>query len=160
MGKRVLIVDDASGVRSTIPGGANGRVLTSNGAGGISFEPTPVTISISFNGNGSPLSAGIIPGIIREIPYDMTITGWRLLADQAGDLVLDVWKSTYATYPPIASGSITGSEKPTLSSAIKNQDLSLSTWNTALSAGDILIFNIDSASLCTYGALTIFGTRP
>ena len=69
--------------------------------------------------------------------------------------MIDVWKDTYANFPPTSADSITGSEKPTLSSAQKNQDLTLTTWTTAVSAGDILAFNVDSASTVTRVTLSI-----
>jgi hypothetical protein len=83
------------------------------------------------------------------IPYNCTITGWDIFADQVGSCVIDLWKDTYANFSPNISDSITGSEKPTLSSAQKNQDNSLSTWTTSISAGDIIAFNVDSATTVT-----------
>ena len=71
-----------------------------------------------------------------------------LLADQSGSIVVDVWKDTYANYPPVDADSITSSAVPTISSATKSQDSSLSGWTTAISAGDILGFNVDSISTC------------
>jgi len=69
--------------------------------------------------------------------------------------VIDVWKDTYANFPPTVADTITGTEKPTLSSASKNQDLTLSTWTTSITAGDWLRFNVDSASTVTRIALSI-----
>jgi hypothetical protein len=64
--------------------------------------------------------------------------------------VVGVWKDTYTNYPPLVADAIAGTEKPTLSSATKNQDLSLTTWTTlAVTEGDILIFNVESASILT-----------
>ena len=59
---------------------------------------------------------------------------------------MDVWKDTYANFPPVNADSIAGTEKPTLSSAQKNQDLSLTTWTTSVVAGDILAFEVESAT--------------
>ena len=89
----------------------------------------------------------------------MTVTGWQIDADASGSIVVDVWKSSYSTFPPVLGGSIAGSEKPTLSSAIKNQDLTLTTWSPNISKGDSLIFNVDSASVVTDVVVTLFGTR-
>jgi len=93
------------------------------------------------------------------IPYSGTITGWDILGDQSGSIVIDVWKDTYATFPPSVADSIAGSEKPTLSSAQKNQDNALSTWTTAVTANDIVAFNVDSASTVTRVTLSIKITR-
>lgn len=94
-----------------------------------------------------------------DIPFTCAITGWTILADQSGSIVIDVWKDTYANFPPTVADTITGSEKPTLSAAQKNQDLSLGTWTTSVSAGDILAFNVDSCSTITRVTLTLTATR-
>jgi hypothetical protein len=93
------------------------------------------------------------------VPYSGVITSWTLIADQAGSCVIDVWKDTYANYPPTVADTISGSEKPTLSSSIKNQDNSLSTWTTTVNAGDIIAFNVDSASVVTKVTLSIKITK-
>ena len=69
--------------------------------------------------------------------------------------MIDLWKYTYANYPPTVADTIAGSEKPTLSSQIKNQDNALTTWTTSVSAGDIIAFNVDSASTVTKITLSI-----
>jgi hypothetical protein len=73
--------------------------------------------------------------------------------------VIDVWRDTYANFPPSVADTIAGSEKPTLSSAQVNQDLSLSTWSTSVTAGDIIAFNVDSASTVTRVNLSIKITK-
>jgi hypothetical protein len=90
-----------------------------------------------------------------QIPFKCRITSWTILADASGSLVIDVWKDTYANFPPVVADTITGSEKPTLSAVQKNQDLSLTTWTTAVAAGDILGFNIDSAATVKQATLTL-----
>jgi hypothetical protein len=83
-----------------------------------------------------------------EVPFDGTIVGWTLVegTGTTGSIVIDVWKDIYANFPPTVLDTIAGSEKPTLSSAQKNQDLSLSTWTTAITRGDILRFNVSSVT--------------
>ena len=90
----------------------------------------------------------ISTGVKGFVPIDFSgiITGWTLVADASGSIVIDVWKDTYANFPPTVADTIAGSEKPTLSSVQKNQDLSLSSWTTNLSPGDVLGFNVDSAT--------------
>lgn len=116
-----------------------------------------VTINYIIDGGGSALTTGV-KGFV-EIPYAMTITGWQIFADQSGSVVVDVWKDSYANFPPTVADTITGSEKPTLSSAQNNQDLSLSTWNTSLTAGDILAYNVDSISTITRVTVSIIGVK-
>lgn len=92
---------------------------------------------------GSDFEAGVAGDI--PIPYAATITGVFLYADQAGDLVLDLWKDSHANFPPTVADTITASAKPTLNNAASYSDTTLTGWTTSLSAGDILRVNIDSA---------------
>jgi len=97
---------------------------------------------------GSPDAGAITTGVKARVwfPFACKITGWTILADQSGSIVIDVWKDTYANHPPTLADTIAGSEKPTLSSAQKNQDLTLTTWTQNIAAGDILFFNVDSVA--------------
>ncbi len=136
------------------------------GTGGFSFSAGGVldvgaipggvrTVSLTFiiDGGGSAITTGQKGHL--EIPFACTITGWTILADQVGSIVVDVWKDTYANFPPTVADTIAGSEKPTLSSVQKNQDLTLTTWTTAIAAGDILAFNVDSCSTITRVTLSL-----
>jgi len=77
-----------------------------------------------------------------------TITGWTILADQSGSCVIDVKKASYSGFP--TTTSIGGTSKPTLSSAQKNTDSTLSGWGTtSVSAGDVFEFVVSSASTVT-----------
>ena len=88
-----------------------------------------------------------------QIPFACTITAATLLADQSGSVVVDIWKDSYANYPPTVADTITASAKPTLSTAIKSTDSTLTGWTLSIIAGSILKFNIDSVS--TIRQLTI-----
>jgi len=88
-------------------------------------------------------------------PCACTITGWVLLADAAGDAVIDVLRSTYSGFPTIVS--IAGTDKPTLAAVQKNENLGpLSNWTSvAIAAGDVLEFNLDSVVTCKILDLTL-----
>ena len=97
---------------------------------------------------------------IGRVELHQERTAARLLADNTGSMVVDIWKDTYANYPPTASpDSITASAKPTLSSAIKSEDTTLTGWTTSISAGDTLRFNVDSCSGITRAVLVLTVTR-
>jgi hypothetical protein len=81
-----------------------------------------------------------------QVPFACTITKATLLADQTGSIVIDIWKDTYANYPPTDADSITASAVPTISSATKSVDSTLTGWTTSITAGDILMFNVDSCT--------------
>ena len=107
------------------------------------IEDSHDTIQYILN-PGATITTGIKGDIM--IPFDCTVIGWDISADTTGSIVIDIWKDTFANYPPTIADTITGSEKPTLSSALINQDLTLTTWTTDLTRGDWLRFNVDSVS--------------
>jgi len=110
------------------------------------------SVSFVIDGGGAVVSTGVKGSV--SIPANATITGWVITADQVGSAVVDVLRSTYSGYP--TTSSIAGTDKPTLSSAQKNQDSALSGWgNTALSLGDILQFNVNSCTTCTRLNITL-----
>jgi hypothetical protein len=126
-----------------MPDGTDTYRLKAKGAGNDpAYEEETISITFIIDGGGTAITAGS-KGYL-EIPFACTISGWTILADQSGSIVVDVKKCTYAGFP--TTSSIAGSEKPTLSSAQKNQDLSLTTWTPAIAAGDILEFVVDSAA--------------
>ena len=88
----------------------------------------------------------------------MMIDYWTILSDQSGSVVVDLWKSTYASFPPTITNSITGVYKPTLSSQSSNQSTGLTGWARSVSAGDIIRFNVDSSSTVTRVTLSINAT--
>jgi hypothetical protein len=116
-----------------------------------------ITLTFIIDGGGSAITTGQKGHL--ELPFACTITGWTILADQSGSIVVDVWKDTYANFPPTVADTIAGSEKPTLSSVQKNQDLTLTTWTTSVAAGDILAFNVDSVSTVTRVTLSLKVTK-
>jgi len=103
-----------------------------------------VDIIFIIDGGGSVITTGQKGHL--PIDFACTILGWTILADQSGSIVVDVWKDTYANFPPTVADTIAGTEKPTLASAQKNQDLALTTWTDSIVAGDILAFNVDSVT--------------
>jgi len=147
-----------SAARTVLDDTTVGAMRTTLGVGTIGTLATiAATIHVTFDGMGSVLTVGS-KAILPDLKA-MTITSWTLVAEQSGSVVIDVWKSTYSSYPPVVGGSIAGTEKPTLSSADKNQDVNLTTWSTSIADGDCLIFNIDSVTTIEKCVLTIKGNR-
>jgi hypothetical protein len=116
---------------------------------GVSGANTMVgSVGFGIDNNGNVLTIGT--KTYTTVPFSGTIVSWVLFADQIGSVVIDVWKAPYLTYPPTVANSITGTDLPTLSSQIKNTNLSLVAWtNTTVNAGDIFAFNINSVSTIT-----------
>ena len=129
---------DDAGAETALGGGGGGGVRT---------------VSAQFGGPGGSISASDTVWV--RVPYTGTITKVSLLADATGSIVIDVWKDTYANYPPTVADTIAAAAKPTLSSANKSEDSTLTGWTTAVTAGDVLKFNVDSVSGLTQVALLL-----
>ena len=110
-------------------------------------ESKVVDIAFIIDGGGSAITTGEKGHL--EIPFACTILRVTTLADQSGSIVVDIWKDTYANFPPTDADSITASAPPTISSAQKAQDSTLTGWTKSITAGDILAFNVDSCTTIT-----------
>jgi hypothetical protein len=104
-------------------------------------------IEFVIDGGGSAVTTGEKGHL--EIPYNCTIQRVTMMADQSGSIVVDLWVDTYANFPPTDADSITASAPPTISSAQKSQDTTLTGWTTSLTAGSIIAYNVDSCSTIT-----------
>jgi hypothetical protein len=116
-------------------------------------------VGIVIDGGGSVITTGV-KGYI-QVPYACTVDAWRIFADASGSIVIDVWKDTYAAFPPTDADSMPGSGKePTLSSAQKAEDTNVTDWTTDdINAGDVIGFNVDSATTVKRVTLQLFVTR-
>src|SRR6267142_309317 len=114
-------------------------------------------VSYTIDGGGSVPATGAKGQL--SIPFSCTLTGWVITADVSGSCVVDVLRSSYTGFP--ATVSIAGTDKPTLSAAQKNEDLTLSGWGSAaIVAGDEIQFNLNSVSTCTRINLALNITIP
>lgn len=111
------------------------------------------TITYVIDGGGAVIGTGIAGDL--EIPFGCTIGAVTALADQSGSIVVDVWKDTYANYPPTDADTITASAPVTISTATKSQDTTLTGWTTSITAGDTLRFNVDSCTSITRVTLSL-----
>ena len=114
-------------------------------------------IEFVIDGGGAALTTGVKAYL--EIPFGCTINRVTMLADVSGSAVVDIWNDTYANYPPTDADTITASAVPTISTATKSQDSTLTGWTTTITAGDILAFNVDSATTITKLTVSLKVTR-
>lgn len=147
-----ITLDDLS--NTTVPSPSTNDVLVWNGTAWINSAPASgVTAnhrraSIEFQlGDGITVITTSEREQWIECNFDGTIEGVTLLADVSGSIVVDIWKDTYTNYPPVVGDSICASALPTLSSAQKSQDLTLTGWTTGITRGDVLKIHVNSASL-------------
>lgn len=109
-----------------------------------------VTRAIVFNADGQSATLSTGSKAYLTIPYACTLTNYYITGDVSGSIVIDVKRSGTTI---IGSGN-----KPTLSSAQRN-NAALSGWTSvAISANDELEFNIDSCTTITRINLVLVAT--
>jgi hypothetical protein len=133
--------------------GSDGKVTV----GSIANLSNVGVVGITIDGGGSVISTGI-KGYL-EVPYTCGINHVTMLADTTGSAVVDIWKDTYANFPPTSVDSITASSVPTITSDRKSQNTTLTGWTTAITAGDVLGFRVDSAAVITRLHLSLKVTK-
>ena len=120
-----------------------------------------VTKSLNFPfGDEDGLGAVIATTARRTISIPVgwgtcTITRWRVLLDQSSTTTFDIWKDSYANYPPTNADSITASAKPSTSAATKNESTSLTGWTTTFTGGDVLTVEVEANNNAKWGLLTV-----
>jgi len=132
---------------TTVSGLTDGQVHKATGATTHAWEDDVAAIEFIIDGGGSAITTGQKGHL--EIPFACVIQRVTTLADQSGSIVVDIWKDTYANFPPTDADSITAAAPPTLSTAQAAQDATLTGWTTTVAAGDILAFNVDSITTVT-----------
>ena len=118
-----------------------------------SLDDGTTDILFTLDNRNTVFATGVAGDI--HVPFACTITGVFIFADQTGSIVLDLWKDSFANFPPTDADSITASAPVTISSAAKASDTTLTGWTTSIAAGDIIRVNIDSVSSITRFTLAI-----
>ena len=167
-------VIDYDQIRQTARTGDGGRLATSRGTltagnllmsdpagnvidAGVPLDTDPAVgvLGIVIDGGGSVPATGR-KGFL-QVAYNCTVTGWTILGEVSGSAQLTVKKSTYAAFP--ATAGIVGSAPPAVSGAQKATSTTLAGWTTAITAGDILEFNLDSVTTVTRLTLELQVTK-
>lgn len=117
------------------------------------LEARKYSITLIIDGGGSAITTGEKGHL--EIPFACEIEQVSLLADVSGSIVVNIWKDTYANFPPAVGDKITADAPPTITTAVKSQDATLTGWTKTIAAGDILAFNVDSCTTITRVTLAL-----
>ena len=115
---------------------------TSSEKGGFQF---------SINGGGSAITTGILAH--QDIAVrDCSIDSYTILANTTnpstgnGSIAIAVYKDTYANYPPTSADIISASTSMKITSGSKATDSTLTGWTKTVTAGDVLRYEVISAS--------------
>jgi hypothetical protein len=87
------------------------------------------------------ITTGIKGDIV--IPFGCLLNEVWLLADATGSIQVDMWKNTYANYPPTIADTITARSITT------NTKAQFTGLSTAIAAGSIIRFNVVSCTSIT-----------
>jgi hypothetical protein len=127
---------------------SDGSTWSSYSDGGT-FSSIKRQVTLVVDGAGSVITTGFKG--FTSVPIGGTISKWRILSTDAGSptsgsIVIDIWKAAYSGFPPTVANTITASAKPTVTTATKAESTTLTGWTTAITAGDVLGFNVDSVT--------------
>jgi hypothetical protein len=143
----IVNTDIASGADiavNKLADGNAGQYLRTDSAGtAVEWADDIFTINFVIDGGGATITTGIKGHVV--VDFDCEVIEWALVANASGSIVVDVNRATYANYPTTATLSAT--EKPTITTSTKGEDRTLTTWS-AISAGDVLEFEVDSITTC------------
>lgn len=128
----------------------NGKIPKGNGSNVAAAVDDVATILIPVDGAGSAITTGIKKPYIF-VDFGCTITAATLLADQSGSISMDVIACSYANFDagsthPVSGDKIDASAPPTITTATKSQDTTLTGWATTVAAGTVLTVNVLSAT--------------
>ncbi|HRT59125.1 MAG TPA: hypothetical protein P5038_21060 [Candidatus Paceibacterota bacterium] len=130
-----------AGSNVTFTPGAGTLTINATGGGGGS---STVQLTFGWDGAGTALVAGqTVRGTAMTA---MTITDATVLSDLAGNCTIDIWKDTYANYPPDIADSIVGGSPPALVASDKSVDSALTGWTTSVAAGDTFLCTLSTVS--------------
>ena len=112
----------------------------------------------TIDGGGEIISTGAKSWI--RLPFACTITGWELTVDTSATITIDVWRDTYANFPPDNGDTLTNGHEPAIAAAVKAQDTDISDWtDVTLDVGDYVKINVDANDNATKAYLTIYGNK-
>lgn len=116
-------------------------------------------IEFVIDGGGATIETGIKGDL--EVPFTCTIASAKAYFDQDTETTIDLWKDTFANFPPTSADTIcstsafstTGASADTLSAT-------LTAWTTAITANDIIRVQVKGNNLAQKATIVLCYTRP
>lgn len=125
-----------------------------SGGGGVTVSTSSIVLTL--DGLGGTVTTGS-KGYIR-IPFNFTINSWSIVAVPAGNITFDVWKANN-TVPTVAN-TICGGNFPSASSPNTfTTSSNINSWTSGGLAGDIIGWNLASASNASFVTFQLNTTR-
>lgn len=136
-----------------------GVLLGGGGSGGGVVTHPNRMIVFEFDNGGLVLPVGLTTLPIA-VPFAHEIVSWTMVSfDTVTGIAppvsvqADVWRDSYASYPPVVGDSITAAAKPTITAATKATDSTLTGWSKTGAAGDLYVASIVSVTAAVAVAL-------
>lgn len=101
-------------------------------------------IEFIIDGGGAEITAGQKGHMYFSFYFE--IKAVVMMADQVGDIVVDIWADDYTNFPPTVADTITAAALPTLSGEDISVDSTLTGWTTGINGGRVLAFNVVSCT--------------
>lgn len=141
---------------ATVSGNPHVVTAAEVGLGNVpNIDTTVINLDPFFiNGNGFAIVTGE-KGWIR-VPVACSITGWEVTLDQSATFTVDLWKDTYANYPPTVADSVAFAPFGT-SAADKAQNLAITPL--ACAAGDYIKLNVTANDNAIQALIKLIANR-
>lgn len=148
-----IVAASAADTPVRVPVGSAGQALVADStqAAGVKWKTVggDVACQVLIDGGGNAITTGVKLDVI--VPFNVTLKQHIMIAGTSGSIVLDLWKCTYAQYDdgtthPVVGDSICASAKPTISSAVKAKDSTLTGWTKSWAKEDVVRINVDSCT--------------
>lgn len=114
---------------------------------------------MQFTIGADPSIATGMQGIGLQVGYDASIERVDVLASPSGSVEIDIWKVPADDWPGNAGYSMVGSQPVSISAGNKNINIPISSWDNDLEYGDILVYNVNSASSVQLVTVTLYVCR-
>lgn len=137
-------------------GRSDGQVLVYRSSGTAPvWETQHFGVQFGLYEGGSVLTTGQKKYLDVFFPFACEIVSHEIVCDPSGSIVVDLWVDTGANHPPTVADTITASAKPTISSATRATDSTLTGWTKAIAAGKWMRINVDSVTSVTSAVLAL-----
>lgn len=116
------------------------------------------TINYVINGGGATITSGATEAAQSKgyviSPFGCTVQSWTVLANTSGSIKIDIWTSTYASFPTMVM--ISGTNAPRLDTAQKNTSSSIAGWSSGvIAAGNVIQFRVNSSPSISVDQVTV-----
>lgn len=156
----LFIGSSTPGVGEKLARGANEGMVLKVVNGLLVWTEDKFSINIPV-GNGQDVIPTGLVAVAVQIPQSCTLEAVRAVSigGVSGNFQLDIWKCTFANWPPTDANSITSSTPVVISSSTKSENTTLTNWTKSFAVGDWLCFYVDSVTSIKCAVVSMTGRK-